>query len=314
MTLLTICSSLITQAQYFVDCNIDEDVRSRMKTSKLYVVQDSKDGISDYDKQIKEAMDTFWDFNDVEYIDTIRFRELNNNGQGFFLLKERCFWYRYNDEELREWHFFTKLTLIEAGNELTKLSDKAMKRIRNGIPRGLIKKREKLFSELERNKDYLQSRENPGIVSITLSADHDQITITSKFDHMIPVFVKQIQNVCKTGHNNSLKEEVQAARKENTMHKSPLYVLYDDLNDKVPSEEVVRKLYKGEVHVIEKKEMHSKVASDENANVVFCVSDDQNNYVFVYSIKTGQLLSHIRTIVHKQYPPGLLKAIIKRWN
>ena len=72
-------------SQYGVMVDYKKETWSKLKNGKLYVVYEGG-GTSEYDKALKEALDSNWKFSNFECIDYAKFEELQKMESNFFLL------------------------------------------------------------------------------------------------------------------------------------------------------------------------------------------------------------------------------------
>ena len=217
----------------------------QFKNGKLYVVF-QENGESVYDKALKNVFNQNWAFNDVEFINTNRYEELNTDPSNFFFLTINL-------------HRTKSKSGIEYLNQ-----DFIYFFMSQGHKKGKIQ--------------YL-----PPLADIQAEATGDNLMtfmpVYIRYLQWYSNMITQGKITKATDFKKILKEN------RSKITNKPLYVLESDLNEKITSVEDIKQDYTGEVYVISKSEMNELIKAKKDVHIFICIKTAGKAWDYIYNIK-----------------------------
>ncbi len=258
----------------------------KFKKGTLYVVLENN-GESEEDKIIMQAFKQYWKFNTFEFINRDKYAELYGYPGNFYYVD----WYSSKVDENRH----IAISNNYAGTQ----------------PVGFLYKYPDIFKTQFPN----------------LSPDI-----------YLPLCLKHLQWYCDLVFSGKVKSESdykkELKRNWHKIKEKPLYILDKYLSDRVKNVDDIKKLYTGEVYVVTEKEIENIIKKNEDINLLFCpqaisssayeglsMSNSNGKYVgvtrnliYIYNVKTGELIYYNLNVVEKTRPVGVNNFHIKKWN
>ena len=288
-----------------------------LKQSTLYVVTGILNS-PEYDYQVESAMKNYWTFSEYEIIDSVNYVKMNSSTEYFFLTPVFFTYERYNGITLMESHDFIKLKITRSGGGTT-VSQKFH------TPGWVVGAASLLYGLGTQNKVYGSKTiidEAREIVAVSDSSsgslnDVSKVNKNGLNAFMIPLFVKNLQQQCESIQVNKMYKARSRLKDFNShvdsIRSKKLFFLESQLNNKIKSAEDIKKYYKGEFEVISVDKYTELIKANDDVNVVNIITDNKQNYVQVFNVKSGTIYYYGRSVVHELYPPGILKYHLKKW-
>ncbi|HET6244947.1 MAG: hypothetical protein H0V01_00235 [Bacteroidetes bacterium] len=144
------------------------------------------------------------------------------------------------------------------------------------------------------------------------------------YNYKIPGLVQFLQNHIEFVFTNGIAEQKKVLSHYNSKTKEikdgVLYVLAEDLTAKVYSEEAIAKIFKGEVKIVDQKQINTAIKK-QDPNVLYFhkigpekISNTGTCLKYILSAKGGELLYISEHKISKGTPEGLLESDFKQFN